>query len=385
MRLRYTAGLNARRSRILIDRRVQFRFILLALLCLSLAGCKSWSLSRPSDETSPDVTAGELDAGSLSTAIGLLQDGEEGRAERLLERIVEERSDDVTARLLLAQIRQPPEELLGREFEEVEVRAGESLSVIAERRIGNGLLFYSLAKLNNVEVPRMLDRGQRIKVPKITGSDLAASAEEPADEDESARKDSDTDPNQAAEGLVERGEHARAYSLLLTTARGGDLNDSGRTALARAAVALAREACREDDFESAGKYLRQASPWLGDLPDQGDFARQRAHVEARVKLGEAERYLARGDEAAAFQALMAVREQPVDLTRSHGSKLTRLESALAEYYHDRALSAWRDQQVGRSVELWSRVVDIDPDFEPAIRYLDRARRAQRKLESLENG
>lgn len=376
-------------------RRVKLRFFPVAVLCLALASCQSWPPGRDSAEPPSETEGDESPAGqreapadTVSEAIGLLQEGEEERAERLLESITKERPDDVTAKLLLAQIRQPPEELLGTEFEEVEVRAGESLSVIAERSIGNGLLFYSLAKLNDVDVPRLLTPGQRLKIPKSTVSDRAgraeASSEASSEAEAAAESDSSDDPNQAAQRLAEQQRYSQAYSLLLGAARADELNESGRKTLARAAVELARKACREDDPESAGKYLRQASPWLGELSDQGDFARQRAHVDARLKLGEAEQSLARGDETAAFEALMTVREQSVDLASTHGSRLTRLETALAEHYHDRALSAWRDQKVDLSVELWERVVSINPDFEAAVRYLERARRAQRKLESLEN-
>lgn len=372
------------------ERRVKLRFFPVAVLCLALAGCQTWPPGRDSAE-SPSESAGdespagqqEAPAGTVGEAIGLLQEGKERRAERLLEKLTNERPDDVTAKLLLAQIRQPPEELLGTEFEEVEVRVGESLSVIAERSIGNGLLFYSLAKLNDVDIPRLLTPGQQLKIPKSTVSDRAGRAEASTQADAAAETDSSDDPNRAAQELAEEQRHSQAYSLLLAAARAGELNDSGRTTLARAAVELAREACREDDPERAGKYLRQASPWLGERSDQGDFARQRAHIDARVRLGEAEQFLARGDETAAFDTLMAVREQSLDLASTHGSRLTRLETALAEHYHDRALSAWRDQKVELSVELWERVVSINPDFEPAVRYLERARRAQTKLKSLE--
>lgn len=395
MRLRYTAGSNVKRSRILPDRRVQLRNFLLAAVCLILAGCQSGPFSRPSDDIPPDPPVDESPEGpeedptvSVSAAIELLQEGEEARAEALLEQITDEQPGDVTAQLLLAQIRQPPEELLGTEFEEVEVSAGDSLSVIAERSIGNGLLFYSLAKLNDIEIPRLLQPGQQLEVPKKTIGDGVESAEAPSEADAptpGTGSDDSTDPNQTARRLVERDHHARAYSLLLSAARAGELDDSGRATLARAAVHLAQDGCREDDPESADKYLRQASPWLGGLSDQGDFVRQRTHVDARLKLNEAEQLLARGDERAAFETLMAAREQSADLARAHGSRLTRLESILAEHYHDLALTAWRDQQVELSVKLWNRVVLLNPDFEPAVRYLERARRAQQKLESLESG
>lgn len=360
------------------------RFVLPAVACLVLAGCQSMPFGWQAED--PDAPESPATGVSLESAIDLLQDGEEGAAERMLESIIEERPDDVTARLLLAQIRRQPRDLLGTQFEEVEVREGESLSAIAERTIGNGLLFYSLAKLNQIEVPRLLSPGQRLRVPvdgREQSSPEAATGREA--EASTASSPEESDPNRVARALIEQKQFSQAYSLLLDAARAGQLDRSGRVHLAESAVQLARAACRKDDPRGGERYLDQAAPWLGPLSEEGDFARQRAHVGAQLKLGEAEAFMARGDQAEAFSALMAAREMSGELARSHGARLTRLETELAEHFHDQALSAWRDQQVDRSVELWDRVVQIDPDFEPAIRYLDRARRAQRELKALENG
>lgn len=131
--------------------------------------------------------------------------------------------------------------------------------------------------------------------------------------------------------------------------------------------------------------LDQALPWLGAEGESSEFVRQRDHVEARLTLGEAEQALARGEHANAFDALLIARDLDAGLRETHRQRLERLESVLGEHYHGNALTAWRDQQVDRAVELWDRVVRINPQFEPAIRYLERARRAQRKLRSLEEG
>jgi tetratricopeptide (TPR) repeat protein len=322
----------------------------------------------------------------------LLQNGEEARAEALLSRILEARPGNATAKLLLAQIRQPPEELLGERFEEIEVRPGDSLSAIAGRTIDNELLFYSLARLNDIEVPRLLRPGQKLRVPATEEIELPEEQEDGQAPSPDASVQATTgvvsggeELQETANRLLERGAHRQAYSLLLSAARGGKLEGPGDALLARAAVAYADAACREDDPDRAIKILDQASPWLGQAAESGDFARQRDHVDARLALGRAEHVLARGDHEAAFQALMEARGLTADLRQTHGPRLARLESALGEHYHDSAVSAWRDQQVDRSVELWDRVLRIDPDFEPAIRYLERARQAQRELEALEDG
>jgi hypothetical protein len=374
------------------------RLTTITAACLILAGCQLWPFKdradQPPPEESPQPSVKEAkapDPSTVESAMDLLQAGEEADARKILERLEQQRPGDQTLRLLLAQIRQPPEELLGERFEEVIVQPGESLSAIAGRTIGNELLFYSLARLNEIEEPRLLRPGQRLRVPVPEPAEPESEPDEPAQPgprpavESGPRDDGQAGLEDTARGLLERERYSQAYALLLSAARADRLSPSGRALLADAAVALSNAACAQDDPDKAGKYLRQASPWLSRNAAGGAFARQRAHVDARLRLGEAERLLAAEEVSGAYNALIAARELDPDLADTHGPRLRRVESTLGQLYHDRALSAWRDQQVDRSVELWDRVVTINPRFEPAVRYLERARRAQRKLEALESG
>lgn len=371
------------------------RMLPIVLLCLILAACQSWPLKRQGGESEQggrDTEAEAPTVDSVGQAIILLQDGKEGRAETMLLEILERNPGSSTAKLLLAQIRQPPEELLGEAFEEIEVLPGDSLSAIAGRTIDNELLFYSLARLNGIEMPRLLQPGQRVRVPVVEPVEAVESVEADSVQAE-ARSASDQAreaprPNAelpaTARRLMQRERYRQAYALLLSSARAGKLEAEGDRLLASASVALAEAACRQDDPEQALKVLNQASPWLSVGAD-GEFAVRRGHIEARLSLDRAEQALAQGEHGAAFDALLVARERDDDLRQRHGGKLERLENALVEHYHDGALSAWRDQRVELSVELWERVMRIDPGFEPARRYLERARRAREELKALERG
>jgi len=369
------------------------RWPMLGLACLLLAGCQLWPFEREDGAPATSASGGAGDeqlvtTDSIGLALTLLQDGAEERAEEMLEVLLADDPGDATARLLLAQIRQPPEDLLGESFEVIEVEAGDSLSAIAGRTIDNELLFYSLARLNDIDTPRLLRPGQRIRVPSKQSAQPQDAGEEAPERSEQAPETEPEDSGElgkTAARLIERERYNQAYALLLSTARAGNLRDADRALLARSSVALARAACREGDPQRAQKMLDQALPWLGAEAEAGEFVRQRDHVDARLALGEAERALARGEHANAFDALLIARELDKGLRETHRQRLERLETVLGEFYHDNALTAWRDQRVDRAVELWERVVRIRPGFEPAIRYLERARRAQRKLRSLEEG
>ncbi len=362
---------------------------MLGSICLLVAGCQLWPFEREAEESADagrDTGAGQVVmTDSIGLAMTLLQDGAEERAEEMLAGIVAEDPGNATARLLLAQIRQPPEELLGESFEEIEVRAGDSLSAIAGRTIDNELLFYSLARLNDIDVPRLLRPGQRIRVPSAPSvRPDAAGDEAPAESGQAPEPEGNVELGETAASMIERERFSQAYALLLSAARAGKLREADRALLARSSVALSRAACREDDPERARKVLNQALPWLGAVAESGEFVRQRNHVDSRLALGEAERALVRGEHAQAFDALLLARDLDDDLRETHRQRLERVESVLGEHYHGDALTAWRDQRVDRAVELWDRVVRLDPEFEPAIRYLERARRAQRELRSLDD-
>src|SRR5699024_7005706 len=113
-------------------------------LCLLLAGCQLLPIERRQPGEPPRASvleqwerAGQPVDGSLDAALAFLQEGREKRARRQLQRFLEVDPDNAAARLVLAQIDQPPEEILGSSFELVEVQPNDSLSAIAGRRLGN--------------------------------------------------------------------------------------------------------------------------------------------------------------------------------------------------------------------------------------------------------
>jgi hypothetical protein len=72
---------------------------------------------------------------------------------------------DAVARQLLTQIDTDPMQLLGRENYSYTVREGETLSIIAARLLGTPMMFYALARYNNIAVPMSVGPGQVILVP----------------------------------------------------------------------------------------------------------------------------------------------------------------------------------------------------------------------------
>lgn len=351
------------------------------ILVLLLAGCQ-FMPQREDEQALPEPSeVVEPAAPSIGEAIAHLQEGRVDDAKSALDALLVHQPGHGTARLLMRQIRERPEALLGEDFIEVEVESGDSLSVLADRYAGNPLLFHSLARLNDIERPRLLRPGQRLKVP-------APAAREPvepaaAEQGETGER---TAPAQRAAELRAEGRHDRAYDLLLSEARSGGLDRNGQASLAELAIERSEAARRNDDSERAIQILDQVEPWLDEQARPDAFARERARVETRLAVLEAHALVTRNDYDAAFEVLDSHGVLGEDTTSDSDLELERpagLMQALSDHYHAGALTAWRDQQVSEAVRLWQRVLEIDPDFEPAAVYLERARRVQSRLEEME--
>ncbi len=101
----------------------------------------------------------------LADAQRHLQQGREDLALPLLQRLLELEPAHRQAQSLMRQIREEPASLLGRESWIYTLQPGESLLRVAERYLKDPLLFYALAKLNDVKVPARVAPGLKVRVP----------------------------------------------------------------------------------------------------------------------------------------------------------------------------------------------------------------------------
>lgn len=360
------------------------------LAVVLLAGCQLLPFERdardddaPPAGTEPESgTAAAPQTDSIGQALAHLQKGQAASAESILERVLEADPGSTIAQLLLAQIRQPPKSVLsGEQTMTIEVQPGDTLSGIAGRYLGNELLFFALARLNGIEEPRLLRPGQLVEMPIPGEPDKPA----PPQETGATATEDTASPGvgPTARALMQKGRPAPAYALLLSTARAGKLEPATADLLAETAVGLSQAAIESGDLDRARQYLDQAAPWLEDSPANATFDRQVTKVSAAQRLVLAREALENGDYGAAYEAWIAASEHLDRQQSIPALEVESLRTELSEHYHSRALDAWRDQEVEQAIDLWERVLAVDPDFEPATVYLERARRAQRRLEVLD--
>jgi len=130
----------------------------------ALGGCATAPSVSPVQSKAVAVAPDPGDS-DLSAAFGLLYRGDAVGARKLLVRVLSRRPGDGTAASLLRQIDIAPEALLGTESFAYTTRADDSLSLLAERFLGDPVLFYALARYNRIETPGVLGPGRVLRIP----------------------------------------------------------------------------------------------------------------------------------------------------------------------------------------------------------------------------
>ncbi len=176
-------------------------------LAASLSGCAHGM--RADRSVSASVVAENLSP-RADRAVALLGEGETELARAELNAALKKHPKDKVARRLLTEMDAEPEAILGASKYPYRARRGETMWMLADRFLGDPLLFYVLARYNGVEAPDSLYGGQVIWIPaQRPDAARIAAATQPAKDParaENLRKD--------ARQRLSVGEVDRAVSML---------------------------------------------------------------------------------------------------------------------------------------------------------------------------
>lgn len=351
---------------------------LLALAVLAAGGCQTAEKRPPAPPSAAELTPAEPEpevTDDLSTVIDHLERGEEQRARAVLVRLRDKTPDSEVVRRLLHQIDAPVEELLPGPYRQVEVRPGDSLSLIAARELGDSLLFYALARLNRIKTPARIPVGTSLRIPEAGDpqTDGPESASNPA-------AGSFQEVESAASRLARSGQVEQARRMLIERlAEGGQAPESTQRRLVD--VTLQRVSGAGVDGEVSGRVaiVDEALSVVDAPAARARLVQARSGMRSRELLRLARALREAGDLPAAYaRAGEAAALAPA--SNEVKQLVEELEGDVVDSLHGRALEAWRDRDVDLAIRNWESLLEIAPDFEPARIYLERARSLRLRLD-----
>jgi tetratricopeptide (TPR) repeat protein len=278
--------------------------------------------------------------------------------------------------------------VLGSEYFDYTVRSGESLSLIAERYLGDPLEFYILARYNGIDNPSRLDVNQTIRVPGTPPApppaDKVADTTEPtvvpapetqeqtdtapeADIEDTEQEDTAETPGSAsvdfpvARLLYLNGDYAGAIRIL----ENANVDEASRELLVKSYTAYARELVTQGRLAEARSVMASASalePTNQELIDQ--LADIDDRIEANLLVDEGLAQMQANDLTGAYksfnEALVYEPDHP-EATR----QLTSVKQGLIEGYLEEAEAAFEQEDIDQAIDFWDKVLELDPDNQSA--------------------
>ena len=137
------------------------RSSLMAVITLLLAACGGSGMRVKSVPAPPAKAA----PSSVDAAFDLLMAGDEAAARKQLNLIIKHDPNNARAQLLLDSMELDPVELLGPQSYSYTVRAGDTMSGLAQALLGNRLKAYQLLRYNKLKAPVQLRFGDIVRIP----------------------------------------------------------------------------------------------------------------------------------------------------------------------------------------------------------------------------
>lgn len=125
------------------------------------------AVAPPPAPVGPVATPGLEPRERLRRAIDLLGAGQSAQARAEVAQLLMDQPGSSAGRKLLDQIDKDPRTLLGERNYPYKVRPGETMSVLADRFLGDPIMFWGLARYNNIAAPDQMAAGQTLLIPGV--------------------------------------------------------------------------------------------------------------------------------------------------------------------------------------------------------------------------
>lgn len=324
-----------------------------------LSGCAQMQkLQNPSEPSTPEVAPvvkknnpapAPAPLMSLKEIFALAGGGEQEKARAALKTYLSKNPKNRMAQNLQKQLTVDPLKALGPPASTYVVQPGDTLGGLAARFLGNPIEYVILGRYNKIRRAQDIQVGQTLKIPSLNKlkalptEQIARSAGESADK---------TIPSES-----DRLKAISSGALAVTPAAPVATPKRGQTG-----AIVAKPAPASVD-QSRAKAKAIAKTRALTAQQAGLAAMKKHHLET-----------ARTD----FTEALSI---DPDLEPAK-TRLAQVNSALVRQYHEDALVAYRNQQLGKAIALWNKALAIDPNYEPALGYRARALELKRRLGQL---
>lgn len=379
-------------------------------LAAALVGCQStmdrFSKSKPEEEVihveppepeekPEDLTYSEY----LSMGIQSLQIGEPENARRHIQNALDLNPRSKKAAGLIKQIDADPVQLLGTEYFIYEVRQGESLSSISDEFLGDSLMFYVLARYNDVNNPSELTAGQTLKIPgKEPSVDQTAPSGLPLDykaqpdmQPQGSLTDQpvtltsaeipDTDYSKVR-NLYDSGDYFGVIELLEDETIIGNESSELQAMLVQSYSKQSDILIAEGSLEEAHALLEKAvllEPSNQALQKRLTETRDAFEAQRLYQLGVSEEQA--GNLGKAYESFGLVLIYQPD-NQAARKKHDDVKNRLVDQYHKDAMLLYRRHELDKAIELWSQVLELDPEHEFASVYRARAIEVKERIDEI---
>ena len=336
----------------------------------------------------------------FALAIRQLERGAFEAAEIELETYLDRVPRSRRAALLLEQLNADPIDLLGETAFDYELGNGESLSVVAQKFLGEPLLFVALARYNGIEKPNRVVVGQKLVIPgeepePAPGGD--ASPDPMADAEPAAEQIDPgmaTPPPEVAQTLQAfEDDAAEAQTEAMVETVDAEAVDAAAPASAAELVAAARSTLADDAAGEAVALLRDGRERFPEAEAIDPLLRTayRAHGRSLAPTepdrasafyqSAGELALAAGDRRAALDDFRQAQALNPENSEA-GEQAVVLQEQLTSELFQQATVAFQRQDLDQAIALWQEVLEINPDHTDAQLQLSRARQMQERFKRL---
>jgi len=368
---------------------------------------KNQSLQRPFTDRNGS-SPGPLKNTSRFIADGIfyLQEGDEIKAHNALSQALRLNPKSLMANKLLQQINSDPVASLGESHSEYKLQEGETISGLAQRFLGDSLLFHILARYNNIQKPKHVRAGQLIKIPNtlVLKSDPQDSQVSHANGDH-ANTD-EKQPEATAAMVKPMAINNEPLALLLDAPVTTDLAKQGQTEPYSQLERQAKKLIKKQQYQFVIDILKPkiAESAMANIDNTSiinlltntrlsygeHLARQQLYAEAVEQMSEilqldikneqakirkqayhstlkVDRYYQQGKKALLarkFQAAITAFSQVIQLQSNYldsQQQLTQANKQLALEYYSEAVKLRRRQQLNEAMDLLDKVLILDPE------------------------